>query len=93
MNAETIIREVKDNRIVAILRGMPEDKLIATAEALYAGGIRLIEQAGAEVAAVGIVIEKSFQPGRGLLEEKGYKVFSLARVAAMSEGQISFVEE
>ena len=36
MNAETIIREVKDNRIVAILRGMPEDKLIATAEALYA---------------------------------------------------------
>lgn len=43
MNAETIIREVKDNRIVAILRGMPEDKLIATAEALYAGGIRLIE--------------------------------------------------
>ena len=68
------------------------DDFMANGEAAL-GGIRLIEEAGAEVAAVGIVIEKSFQPGRGLLEEKGYKVFSLARVAAMSEGQISFVEE
>ena len=68
------------------------DDFMANGEAAL-GGIRLVEQAGAEVAAVGIVIEKSFQPGRGLLEEKGYKVFSLARVAEMSEGHISFVEE
>ena len=68
------------------------DDFMANGEAAL-GAIRLIEQAGAEVAAVGIVIEKSFQPGRGLLEEKGYKVFSLARVAEMSEGKISFVEE
>lgn len=68
------------------------DDFMANGEAAL-GAIRLIEQAGAEATAVGIVIEKSFQPGRGLLEEKGYRVFSLARVAAMSEGQISFVEE
>ncbi len=68
------------------------DDFMANGEAAM-GAARLIEQAGAEVAAIGIVIEKSFQPGRGLLEEKGYRVFSLARVAAMSEGQISFVSE
>lgn len=68
------------------------DDFMANGEAAQ-GAIRLIEQAGAEVAAVGIVIEKSFQPGRGLLEEAGYRVFSLARVAAMAEGNITFVSE
>lgn len=68
------------------------DDFMANGEAAM-GAVRLIEQAGAEVAAIGIVIEKSFQPGRKILEEKGYRVISLARVAAMSEGHISFVEE
>ncbi|MBQ2955708.1 MAG: xanthine phosphoribosyltransferase [Clostridia bacterium] len=68
------------------------DDFMANGEAAT-GAIRLIEQAGAETAAVGIVIEKSFQPGRKLLESKGYRVFSLARVASMSEGEIAFVEE
>lgn len=68
------------------------DDFIANGEAAN-GAIRLIEHAGAEVAAVGIVIEKAFQPGRKQLEERGYKVFSLARVAEMSKDQITFVEE
>lgn len=68
------------------------DDFMANGEAAT-GAIRLIEEAGAQVAAVGIVIEKSFQPGRSILEQKGYKVFSLARVAAMAEGQITFAEE
>ena len=68
------------------------DDFMANGEAAM-GAVRLIEEAGAEVAAIGIVIEKSFQPGRRLLEEKGYRVISLARVAEMAEGKISFVEE
>ncbi len=68
------------------------DDFLAMGEAAM-GASRLIEQAGAQVAAIGIVIEKSFQPGRGLLEEKGYRVFSLARVKEMSEGSISFMED
>lgn len=43
----------------------------------------LVEQAGATVAGIGILVEKAHQAGRGLLEEKGYRVESLARVAAM----------
>ena len=67
------------------------DDFLARGEAAQ-GASRLIEQAGGSVAAIGIVIEKSFQPGRALLTEKGYKVISLARVARMGEGFIEFTE-
>lgn len=67
------------------------DDFLAMGEAAF-GAIRLIEEAGSEVTGVGIVIEKSFQPGRKRLEEAGYDVFSLARVKAMSEKHIEFVE-
>ena len=42
--------------------------------------------------AVGIVIEKSFQDGRGLLEELGYPVVSLARLDRFENGQVVFKE-
>lgn len=67
------------------------DDFLANGEAAM-GAARLIERAGAELTAIGIVIEKSFQPGRGLLEKKGYPVFSLARIESMSKGSISFVD-
>ena len=51
-----------------------------------------MEQAGAKVEAVGIVIEKSFQDGRGLLEETGIPVFSLARLERFENGQVVFKE-
>ncbi|MBT8765911.1 xanthine phosphoribosyltransferase [Metapseudomonas boanensis] len=54
--------------------------------------IDLIGQAGASVAGMGIVIEKSFQEGRGLLESEGYRVESLARVSSLANGQVTFVE-
>ena len=47
---------------------------------------------GAKVEAVGIVIEKSFQDGRGLLEELGYPVVSLARLDRFENGQVVFKE-
>ena len=65
------------------------DDFLANGEAAQ-GSSRLLEQAGASVAAIGIVIEKSFQPGRGILVDKGYRVISLARVKAMGEGHIEF---
>ena len=57
------------------------------------GAIRLVEEAGAKVAGIGIVIEKSFQAGRQLLIDKGYDVYSLARVSKLGEGIIEFIEE
>lgn len=54
--------------------------------------VDLISQANATVCGIGIVIEKSFQTGRKLLDEKGFKVESLARVKSLTDGQVSFVE-
>ena len=52
--------------------------------------IDIINQAGAEVAGIGIAIEKGFQPGGQALREKGYNVRSLAIVDSMNDGQITF---
>ncbi|MNG37048.1 Xanthine phosphoribosyltransferase [compost metagenome] len=56
------------------------------------GLISIVRQAGAEVAGIGIVIEKSFQPGRAELERLGYRVESLARVASLEGGEVRFVD-
>ena len=44
-------------------------------------------------AGIGILIEKSFQPGRRKINEQGYEVYSLARIKYMDEYQIDFIEE
>ena len=40
---EQVIRAVEENKIVAIVRGIAAEKLIPVAEAMYEGGIRLLE--------------------------------------------------
>lgn len=67
------------------------DDFLANGEAAL-GLTQLVESAGAVVAGVGIVIEKSFQPGRDKLLERGYQVESLARIAKLEAGEISFME-
>ncbi len=43
MNKQTIINDIETNKLIAILRGIPSEKLVAVAQALYEGGIRLLE--------------------------------------------------
>ncbi|MGG7165442.1 xanthine phosphoribosyltransferase [Clostridium ihumii] len=68
------------------------DDFLANGEAAQ-GAARLVEEAGATVMGIGIVIEKSFQPGRDILLNKGYDVYSLARVKKLGKDLIEFVEE
>ncbi len=68
------------------------DDFLAMGEAAL-GAVRIIKEAQCELAGIGIVIEKTFQPGRGRLEDAGYDVFSLARIASMSPAGIDFLEE
>ena len=68
------------------------DDFLAMGEAAL-GVRRIVEEAGSTLSGIGIVIEKSFQPGRKKLEEMGLHVYSLARVARMAENEIEFVEE
>ncbi|MFD3261481.1 xanthine phosphoribosyltransferase [Paenibacillus lentus] len=68
------------------------DDFLANGEAAF-GLARIVEQVGASVAGIGIVIEKSFQPGARLLKEAGYRVESLVRIAALENGTVSFMDE
>ncbi|TCP17439.1 xanthine phosphoribosyltransferase [Scopulibacillus darangshiensis] len=68
------------------------DDFLAKGEAAL-GLIRLVEQSQADVAGIGIVIEKSFQEGREKLNKLGYHICSLARIASLHENRIEFVNE
>ncbi|WP_150269968.1 xanthine phosphoribosyltransferase [Paenibacillus tepidiphilus] len=76
----------------------PEDKVLIVDDFLATGAALvgltdIVEAAGAELVGVGCVIEKSFQEGRGLLEQRGIRVHSLARIAAMAPGEVHFIPE
>lgn len=68
------------------------DDFLATGAALV-GLVEIVKHAGAHLVGVGAVIEKSFQEGRGLLEQAGVRVESLARIRAMSPEGIDFIEQ
>ena len=65
------------------------DDFLANGEAAL-GASSLLERAGAEVAGIGIVIAKTFQPGLKRLQEAGYRVEILAPVKRMAENLIEF---
>ena len=55
------------------------------------GLIEICDQAGAQIAGIGICIEKGFQPGGEDLRKMGYDVLSLAIIDSMSEdGKFTF---
>jgi xanthine phosphoribosyltransferase len=67
------------------------DDFLATGETILAL-MRLAQSAGAEVIGVGAVIEKSFEGGRGKLEQMGLRVRSLAVITKMTDDEIIFAE-
>ena len=69
------------------------DDFLADGEAAT-GAIRLIRMAHATVAGIGILTEKSFQPGHDKLVAQGFDVYSQARIASMDKKNgVHFVEE
>jgi len=68
------------------------DDFLANGQAAL-GLIDLVQQSGAKLAGIGIVIEKSFQDGAKKLKEMGIRVESLARIASLSNGEVQFIKE
>ncbi|MFL6561254.1 MAG: xanthine phosphoribosyltransferase [Bacillus sp. (in: firmicutes)] len=68
------------------------DDFLANGEAAL-GLLDIVKQSGAEVIGIGIVIEKSFQPGAEKLKELGLRVESLARIASLTNGEVTFIDE
>ena len=68
------------------------DDFLANGQAALAL-VEMVQQAKASVAGIGIVIEKSFQPGAAKLKDQGLRVESLARIASLSNGEVTFIKE
>lgn len=81
------MEQVDENDHVLII-----DDFLANGEAAT-GAIRLLRKVHATVAGLGVLIEKSFQPGRGKLNEQGIHVYALARIGKMAENHIEFIPE
>lgn len=75
-----------DDRVLII------DDFLAHGQA-STGLLNIVEQAGAKVLGIGILIEKHFQGGRTLLEKYDVPVISLAMVEKISDGEITFFAE
>lgn len=68
------------------------DDFLANGEAAL-GLLHIVQQSGAEVAGIGIVIEKSFQDGAAKLKQLGIRVESLAQIAALANGEVTFLNQ
>ena len=68
------------------------DDFLAKGQAAL-GLIDLVKQSGAEIAGIGIVIEKEFQEGGEQLRKIGYRVESLARIKSLKDGMVTFKKE
>lgn len=66
------------------------DDFLANGEAAT-GAVRLIRKSHATIAGIGVLIEKSFEPGHEKLAQQGIEVYSLAKIAKMGEGFVDFV--
>ena len=76
----------KDDHLLII------DDFLANGEAVK-GMINIANQAGAEVAGVGIVVAKTFQGGSDWIKEHGYRLEALAEIASLANNQVRFVGE
>lgn len=74
---------------------LPQDKVLIIDDFLakgnaMAGLVNLVEQAKAEIAGIGIVIEKSSQKGREMFKAHNSKLESLVIIESMNNGKIIF---
>ncbi len=84
---EVARRAIAPGTVVAIV-----DDFLARGRTAAALG-EIVEEAGAVVAGCGFVVEKSFMPGRALIEDHGWPVHALVRVASLAGGTIALHPE
>ena len=71
----------------------PEDRVLLIDDFLAngnaaLGAIELIDQAGAQLAGMGFIIEKAFQQGGGILRDRGIHIESLAMIDSLDNCRI-----
>lgn len=79
--------EVARHILDAGLRLVIVDDFLAGGRTAQAMG-EIAEEAGCEVLAMVFIIEKGFAPGRALLEQRGWPVFSLETINSVEDGHV-----
>ena len=104
LEGKTYVAEVRSfthgntNRVIVSKKYLkPEDKVLIVDDFLADGSamqglISIVESAGAEVAGLGIAVEKGFQEGGSRMRNLGYRLESIAIVDAMDAetGTVTF---
>ena len=68
-------------------RSVSAGEILANGNAAL-GAIELIDQAGAQLAGMGFIIEKAFQQGGGILRDRGIHIESLAMIDSLDNCRI-----
>jgi len=76
----------------------PEDRILIIDDFLSSGSsqealLRIVSDAGAETVGIGVLLEKVYESGRKALSGYDVPVESLVRVASVSDGVMTLVEE
>ncbi len=97
---ESFTHKCKNQVIVSKKLINPEDKILIIDDFLangcaLQGLISIVNDAGAEVAGIGIAIEKGFQNGGKIIRNLGYRLESLAIVKSMDpeKGTVEFLSQ
>ena len=85
-----IIENIEKNKIIVIVRGVASDKLIPLAEAMYEGGIRLIE---CTYDARGIVSDEQTAAGIGSIVKHFGSDMSVGAGTVLTEKQVALTAE
>lgn len=86
---EKVIRAIEENKIIVIVRGVAKDKLIDMAEAMYEGGIRLIE---CTYDAKGIVSDEETAAGIELLAKHFGDRMAVGAGTVLTERQVELTK-
>lgn len=98
LEGEMLVAEVESfthkckNQVIVAKKFLTEKDRVLIIDDFLANGcalqglIQIVQQAGAVVEGVGIVIEKGFQPGGTIIRNLGYQLESLAIVESMDSG-------
>ncbi len=103
-NYSTQIQSFTHNRVYEVIvskKFLTADDTVLIIDDFLANGcalqglLKLVEEAGASVAGIGIAIEKGFQSGGQLIRDMGYQLESLAIVESMdcTTGTIEFRQQ
>jgi xanthine phosphoribosyltransferase len=76
----------KEDRVLIL------DDFLANGQAAL-GLAEIVQQAGATVVGMAIVIEKSFQNGGDILRNNGYRVESLAQIESLTNGIVEYTQQ